>query len=133
MNAVVILVIICAAFLAFIVMFNLNNINITERIREIATLKVMGFNMMETGSYVFRENIMLVIIGFIFGIPLGILLHRFVIAQIEMDTVTFECKILPLSYLWSVLFVILFTVIVDLVMRRKIDRIDMAESLKSVE
>ena len=114
-------------------MFNLNNINITERIREIATLKVMGFNTMETGSYVFRENIMLVIIGFIFGIPLGILLHRFVIAQIELDTVTFECKILPLSYLWSVLFVILFTVIVDLVMRRKIDRIDMAESLKSVE
>ena len=133
MNAVVILIIFCAAFLAFIVMFNLNNINITERIREIATLKVMGFNMFETGSYVFRENIMLVIIGFIFGIPLGIMLHRFVIAQIEMDTVTFECKILPLSYLWSVLFVILFTVIVDLVMRRKIDRIDMAESLKSVE
>ncbi|SCW56601.1 putative ABC transport system permease protein [Ruminococcaceae bacterium YRB3002] len=133
LNLVVILVIACAAGLAFIVMFNLNNINISERIREIATLKVMGFNRLETGSYVFRENIILVIIGFIFGIPLGRLLHAFVIAQIEMDTVTFVTKVLPLSYLWSVLFVSAFTVIVDLVMRIKIERIDMAESLKSVE
>jgi len=133
LNAVVILVIACAAALAFIVMFNLNNINITERIREIATLKVMGFNRLETGSYVFRENIILVLIGFVFGIPLGIALHSFVIRQIEMDTVTFIPKLLPLSYLLSVVFVVIFTVIVDLIMRIRIEKIDMAESLKSVE
>ncbi|MBP5261125.1 MAG: FtsX-like permease family protein [Clostridiales bacterium] len=133
LNVVVVLVIACAALLAFIVMFNLNNINITERVREIATLKVMGFNRLETGSYVFRENMILVIIGFVFGIPLGRLLHAFIISQIEMDTVTFITKILPVSYLYSVLLVILFTVIVDLIMRVKIERIDMAESLKSVE
>jgi len=133
MNAVVILIIACAAFLAFIVMFNLNNINITERIREIATLKVMGFNRLETGSYIFRENFILVLIGSLFGIPLGLMLHSFVISQIEMDTVTFVPKILPLSYLWSALFVLAFTLIVDLVMRCKIEKINMAESLKSVE
>ena len=133
MNAVVILIIACAAFLAFIVMFNLNNINITERVREIATLKVMGFNRLETGSYIFRENFILVFIGSLFGIPLGLMLHSFVISQIEMDTVTFAPKILPLSYLWSALFVLGFTLIVDLVMRRKIEKINMAESLKSVE
>ena len=133
LNKVVILIIGCAAALAFIVLFNLNNINITERIREIATIKVLGFDRVETGSYVFRENFILVFMGFIFGIPLGIALHRFVIAQIEMDTVTFICRIFPISYVYSLGFVILFSVIVDLVMRRKIDRIDMAESLKSVE
>ena len=133
MNAVVILIIACAAFLAFIVMFNLNNINITERIREIATLKVMGFNRLETGSYIFRENFILVFIGSLFGIPLGLMLHSFVISQIEMDTVTFVPKVLPLSYLWSALFVLAFTLIVDLVMRHKIEKINMAESLKSVE
>ena len=133
LNKVVILVIGCAAALAFIVLFNLNNINITERVREIATIKVLGFNKPETGSYFFRENFILVFMGFIFGIPLGIALHRFVIAQIEMDTVTFICRIFPVSYVYSLGFVILFSVIVDLVMRRKINKIDMAESLKSVE
>lgn len=133
LNKVVVLIIGCAAALAFIVLFNLNNINITERIREIATIKVLGFDRLETGSYVFRENFILVFMGFILGIPLGIALHRFVIAQIEMDTVTFICRIFPVSYVYSLGFVILFSVIVDLVMRRKINRIDMAESLKSVE
>ena len=133
MNAVVLLIIACAAFLAFIVMFNLNNINITERIREIATLKVMGFNRLETGSYVFRENIILVLMGYVFGIPLGLALHAFVIAQIEMDTVTFVPRVLPLSYVWSAGFVVLFTITVDLIMRAKIEKINMAESLKSVE
>ena len=133
LNRVVILIIGCAAALAFIVLFNLNNINITERIREIATVKVLGFNRRETGAYVFRENVLLVLMGFAAGIPLGIALHAFVIAQIEMDTVTFMVRILPPSYFYALGFVILFSVIVDLVMRRKMDRIDMAESLKSAE
>ena len=133
LNAVVILVIICAALLAFIVLFNLNNINITERVREIATLKVLGFNKSETGSYVFRENFILVIFGFIVGIPLGKALHAFVISQIKMDTVTFVVQIFKISYLYSFLLVILFAVATDVVMRGKIRKIDMAESLKSIE
>ena len=123
----------CAAALAFIVLFNLNNINITERIREIATLKVMGFNRNETGAYVTRENIILVIIGFLVGIPLGILLHKFVMAQIAMDMVAYDVNIVPVSYVYSLGMVILFSTIVSLFMRAKIEKIDMAESLKSAE
>ena len=133
LNYVVILVIGCAALLAFIVLFNLNNINITERVREIATLKVLGFNKLETGSYVFRENFILVFLGFLFGVPLGKLLHAFVISQIKMDIVTYKVIIMPFSYVLSLLTVLLFSITVDLVMRRKIDKIDMAESLKSIE
>ncbi|MBO4688064.1 MAG: ABC transporter permease [Clostridiales bacterium] len=133
MNYIVILIIFCAAMLAFIVLFNLNNINISERTREIATLKVLGFNRGETGSYVFRENFILCLFGFVFGIPLGILLHRFVISQIKMDIVAYKILILPQSYLYSLLLVILFSLAVDLMMRGKIRAIDMTESLKSIE
>ena len=133
MNKVVVLIIGCAAALAFIVLFNLNNINITERVREIATIKVLGFSRGETGSYFFRENFLLVFMGFVPGVPLGIVFHRFIISQIAMDTVTFVVRILPQSYMYSLFFVILFSVIVDLVMRIKINKIDMAESLKSAE
>jgi putative ABC transport system permease protein len=133
MNYIIVLVILCAAALAFIVLFNLNNINITERIREIATLKVMGFNRNETGAYVTRENIILVLIGFLVGIPLGILLHKFVMAQIAMDMVAYDVTIVPVSYAYSLGMVILFSTIVSLFMRAKIEKIDMAESLKSAE
>ena len=133
MNYIVILVIICAALLAFIVLFNLNNINIAERTREIATLKVRGFRRGETGRYVFRENIILCLLGFVFGIPTGIYLHRFVISQIKMDIVAYKILILPQSYIYSLLLVMLFSLAVDLMMRGKIRRIDMTESLKSIE
>ena len=133
LNYVVILVIICAALLAFIVLFNLNNINIAERTREIATLKVLGFRRGETGSYVFRENFILCLFGFVFGIPMGIFLHRFVISQIKMDIVAYKILILPKSYVFSLLLVILFSLFVDFLMRGKIRRIDMTESLKSIE
>ena len=133
MNYVIVLVITSAAALAFIVLFNLNNINITERIREIATLKVMGFNRRETGAYVTRENALLVIMGYIVGLPLGFLLHRFVMAQIEMDMVTYDIRIVPWSYLYSLLMVLAFSAVVNLVMKLKIEKIDMAESLKSAE
>ncbi|MBR6253977.1 MAG: FtsX-like permease family protein [Clostridiales bacterium] len=133
MDYIVILVIICAALLAFIVLFNLNNINISERTREIATLKVLGFKRSETGSYVFRENFILCLFGFVFGIPMGIYLHRFVISQIKMDIVAYKILILPKSYVFSLLLVILFSFAVDLMMRGKIRRIDMTESLKSIE
>ena len=133
MNYVIVLVIVSAAALAFIVLFNLNNINITERIREIATLKVMGFNKSETGAYVTRENVLLVLMGFLVGIPLGFLLHRFVMAQIAMDMVTYQIRITPLSYVYSLAFVLAFSTVVNLIMRAKIEKINMAESLKSAE
>ena len=101
--------------------------------REIATIKVLGFSEMETGAYFFRENFLLIFMGFVLGLPFGIALHRFVISQIEMDMVTFVVKIRFLSYIYSLILVILFSVLVDLVMRIKIRRIDMAESLKSAE
>ena len=133
MNYIVGITIVSAAALAFIVLFNLNNINITERIREIATLKVMGFNRKETGAYVTRENVILVLLGFIAGIPLGFVFHRFVMAQIEMDMVRYQLRIAPVSYVISLGFVLIFSAIVNLIMRAKIERIDMAESLKSAE
>lgn len=133
MNAVVWLVIGSAGALAFIVLFNLSNINITERQREIATIKVLGFYPRETGAYVFRENLVLTLMGIAVGLPLGILLHRFVMQQIQVDMVAFKVTIMPVSYLLSVVIVLLFLKVVDVVMRRKIDRIDMAESLKSIE
>lgn len=133
MNFVVALIIGCAAALAFIVLFNLGNINISERVREIATLKVLGFYPRETGAYVFRESMVLSVMGIVCGIPLGILLHRFIMLQLKVDMVTFEIRIRWSSYVYSVLAVLLFTICVDLLMRRKINRIDMAESLKSIE
>lgn len=133
MNYVVLLVIACAGALAFIVLFNLTNINITERVREIATLKVLGFFPNETRSYVFRENLVLSVMGIIAGLPLGVLLHRFVMDQINIDIVSFNVTILPLSYVYSVVTVLAFTMLVNLLMDRKIEQISMAESLKSIE
>jgi putative ABC transport system permease protein len=133
MNDVVLLVIASAGALAFIVLFNLTNINITERAREIATLKVLGFYRNETRSYVFRENLVLSLMGIVVGLPLGVLLHRFVMDQINIDIVSFEVTILPQSYLYSVLTVLAFTLVVNLLMDGKIERISMAESLKSME
>ncbi len=133
LNYIVLIVILSAAGLAFVVLYNLTNINITERIREIATIKVLGFYANETAQYVFRENIVLTFLGMVLGLGLGVLLHRFVMAQIIVDMVHFKVNIEPLSYLFSVCLTYLFTFLVNLVMRRKLSTIDMAESLKSVE
>jgi len=129
----VILVIVCSAALAFIVLYNLTNITITERLREIATIKVLGFRSAETAIYVFRENLMLTVIGAIAGVPLGQLLLRFLMTKIKVDQVSFHVHVNGLSYLFSFLYTLLFAVIVDLVMYRRLERIDMAESLKSIE
>ena len=93
----------------------------------------MGFNKRETGQYVTRENVILVLLGFVVGIPLGFLLHRFVMAQIAMDMVTYQIRIDFISYIYSLLFVLAFSTVVNLIMRAKIEKIDMAESLKSAE
>ncbi len=133
LNFIVWLVIACASALAFVVLFNLSNINITERVREIATIKVLGFYPAETCAYVFRENLILTAFGVLFGMPLGVLLHRFVMSCITIDIVSFENVISPLSFLAAILLTFLFTLTVELVMRKKINAIPMAESLKSAE
>lgn len=133
LNYVVLLVIICAAALAFIVLYNLTNINITERIREIATIKVLGFFKNETASYVFRENIILTGFGIVVGLLLGILLHRFVMNQINVDLVSFSVYIRPISYIYSIILTFVFNFVVNQVMSIKLEKINMAESLKSVD
>lgn len=133
LNVIVWLVIGCAGALAFIVLFNLSNINITERIREIATIKVLGFYPAETGSYVFRENLILTIIGITAGIPLGYLLNGFIISSIRIDMFIIKTTLFPISYILTIVIVLGFLVITDLSMRLKIEKIQMAESLKSIE
>ena len=133
MNYIVIIIIICAGALAFIVLYNLNNINITERVREIATIKVLGFYPKETASYVFRENMVLTAIGCGLGLILGKWFHRFVMGEIQIDIVSFNVQINAVSYLFSVLLTMGFTWIVNCMMTGKLERINMAESLKSID
>lgn len=127
------LVILCAAALAFIVLYNLTNINITERIREIATIKVLGFYKKETSTYVFRENMILTVIGALVGLLLGKWLHVFILDCIKVDMVSFETKINGISYVYALVLTYLFSTGVNLLMRKKIDKISMTESLKSVD
>ena len=133
LNYVVLLIIASAAALAFVVLYNLTNINIMERIREIATIKVLGFYRRETSDYVFRENMILTLIGMLTGLGLGVLLHSFVIDQIVVDLVYFRKEIRPLSFVLSIILTFSFTFLVNQIMSFKLDRINMAESLKSVE
>ena len=133
LDLIVIVIILCAAGLAFIVLYNLTNINITERVREIATIKVLGFYKNETMSYVFRENVILTFIGAFVGLLLGRLLHLFVMNEIKIDAVTFDIQVKPLSYLLSLLLTFLFAWFVNKIMGNKIENISMTESLKSVD
>lgn len=133
MNDIVVLVLLCAAALAFIVLYNLTSINITERVREIATLKVLGFYPSETAAYVFRENVVLTLIGAAAGVPMGIALHRYVMAQINIDMITFHVRIAWQSYLYALALCLLFALTVDLFLRFRLRRIDMAESMKAAE
>ena len=133
MNYIVFLIIICAVALAFIVLYNLNNINITERIREIATIKVLGFYKKETSSYVFRENTVLTGIGCIAGLGLGSLLHLYVMQKVDIDMMSFDVHVEPVSYLLSILLTFVFTWVINRIMSGKLEKINMAESLKSVD
>ncbi len=133
LDYVVILVVVCAAMLAFVVIYNLNNINITERIREIATIKVLGFYKEESNSYVFRENFIMTLIASLAGVVLGYFLHQFVMTQIKVDNVAFDIHVEEVSYVISVLLTLAFNQIVNWTMSGKLEKIDMAESLKSVE
>ena len=133
LNIIVVIVIICAAGLAFIVLYNLTNINITERIREIATIKVLGFFKRETESYVFRENLLLTVLGMFPGLVLGKFLHAFVMSQIQIDLIAFDTRVAPVSYLYSAILTVVFAWLVNRGMSGKLENVSMTESLKSVD
>lgn len=131
LNIVVWLLIISAGLLAFIVLYNLNNINISERIRELSTIKVLGFYNKEVTMYIYRENIFLTLFGIIAGLFLGQILHGYVLATVELDMLMFSPEIHLLSYLYSSLITLFFTIIVGFVMYQKLKHVDMIEALKS--
>lgn len=132
-NMIVVVLVTAAAALAFIVLYNLTNINITERMREIATLKVLGFTPREMNAYIFREIFLLAAIGCAVGLVLGVWMEGFVVVTAEVDQIMFGRAIHPTSFLLAFLLTMLFTVLVMLAMRGKLRRIDMVESLKSNE
>lgn len=133
LNYIVWIIVLFSGALAFIVIFNLTNINLAERSREIATVQVLGFYPKETESYVLTENLVLSIIASIIGLPLGTLFHRVVMSMILVDSFAFDVHVTWISYLLAFICTVLFALIVDLVMKRQIDNIKMAESLKAVE
>ena len=129
----VVLIIVCAAALAFVVLYNLTNINITERMRELATLKVLGFYDRELSAYIYRENVILTVFGVGIGMLMGKLLHQWLILTVEIDMLMFGRTLSLPSYLYAVVLTILFSLIVNLAAHRKLKHIDMVESLKTVE
>ena len=132
-SLIVVVLIVSAAALAFIVLYNLTNINIGERVREMATLKVLGFTRGEVNAYIFREIAILSLVGDLFGLALGTWLEGFVITTVEVDVVMFGRIIHPLSYLYAFLLTLVFSGVVVLAMRGRLDKVDMVESLKSVD
>ena len=129
----VILIIFCAAALAFVVLMNLTNINITERLRELATLKVLGFYNREVSAYIYRENAILTVFGVLAGMVLGKFLHQWLILTVEVDMVMFDRELDLSSYLWAAVLTVVFSLAVNLTARRKLRDLDMVEALKSVE
>lgn len=132
-DAVVVLIIVCAASLAFVVLYNLSNINIAERVKEIATIKVLGFYDPEVYAYVNRESVALTLIGTLLGLAGGIALHSFVITTVEVDAVMFGRQIYPQSFAYAIALTLLFSTLVNLVMQRLLKRISMVESMKAPE
>lgn len=133
LDIVIVVLIISAGMLAFVVLYNLNNINITERQRELATLKVLGFYNNEISMYVYRENIVLTLFGAVFGAVLGKILHQFIIVTVEIESVMFGRNIDLSSFIYGFLLTCLFSLLVNGAMYFKLKKINMVESLKSVE
>ncbi len=133
LDILVVLLIVCSGALAFITLYNLTNINIMERIREIATVKVLGFFPKETAAYILRENLMLSALGAALGLLLGKILHYFVMQLIQVEYMSYDIRIAPVSYVIGFVATMVFAVITNFVMRSKLERVNMAESLKSVE
>lgn len=132
-SIVVLILIVCAGLLAFIVLYNLSIINITERLREIATIKVLGFDDLEVSAYIFRENIILTIIGIIEGLLCGIMLHQVVISMAEVDIIMYGRGLPASSFLYSAALAFVFSMTVNLLLHKKLQKVDMVESLKSIE
>ena len=133
LDTVIYVLVIAAGLLAFVVLYNLNNINISERIRELATLKVLGFYDMEVSRYVLRENVCLTLIGCFLGIFFGKILHRFVILTAETDIMMFGRDIEIISFVYSILITLFFSAVVNFFMHFRLKKVDMVESMKSVE
>ena len=133
LNTVVITIVICAGALAMIVLYNLTNINITERIREIATIKVLGFRASETAAYVFKENLLLSGMGVLCGMAGGWFLLKFVMSEIRVDMVWFVATLKPVSIILGAVLTMLAACLVDFLLYFKLEKINMAEALKSVE
>ena len=133
LNYVVIILIVSAGLLAFVVLYNLSNVNISERIRELATIKVLGFYDKEVYLYITRETVILTIIGILLGLVGGYFLNYYIIGTCEINMLRFAKIILPQSYIYSVLITLGFTIIVNIVTYFALKKIDMIESLKSVE
>lgn len=133
LNYVVLLMIVSAGALAFVVLYNLSNVNISERIREIATIKVLGFYDKEVSAYIYRENVILTLIGAVVGLGLGVILHQFIMVTVEVENMMFGRLINPLSYAAAFVLTIVMGTIVNLVMNKKLKKVEMVESLKSVD
>ncbi len=133
LKLVVLVIILFAGALAFIVVYNLTNINISERIREIATIKVLGFKHKEVNNYIFRENMIMCIIGILLGSVLGFFMAQYIISAVEVNMVTFSREVLPSSYLYATGLTVFFTLLVNAYMTRRLKAIDMVDSLKAVE
>ena len=133
LNYVVIILIVSAGLLAFVVLYNLSNVNISERIRELATIKVLGFYDKEVYKYVARETIILTVIGIVLGLGLGYLLNYFILGTCEINILRFTKDIHFVSYVYAVIITVVFTLIVNVVTYFALKKIDMIESLKSIE
>ena len=133
LNYIILVIIVTAGSLAFVVLINLTQVNISERIREIATLKVLGFRNHEINSYIFKEIMLLSVIGGIIGLPLGVLEHHFIMGVIDMEMIRFGTNIKLMSFIYAYVITIAFTVIVLMFTRKPLRKIEMIESLKSVE
>lgn len=133
LDFIILVIIISSGSLAFVVLFNLTEINISERIREIATIKVLGFNDHEVNSYIFKEIILLTVLGALVGLPLGKVEHNLIMTVIDMEMVMFGMNISFMSYLYAFLITIVFTALVLFSMSKVLKKVKMVESLKSVE
>ena len=133
LNAIILVMVFCAGLLAVVVLYNLTNINISERVREIATIKVLGFYSLETANFIYRENIVLTVTGALVGMILGNMFSGFVVDALQMDNVMFPKLLSPMSYLYGFVLTIIFSMLVNFIMYFKMNKISMVESLKSIE
>lgn len=133
LNVIVLVLVFCAGMLAIVVLYNLTNINIAERVREIATIKVLGFYNLETANYIYRENLILSLIGAVAGLPLGKIFVSFLVVEIQMDMVMFPQNVEIISFIIGFVLTMIFAVAVNFLMYFKLRKISMVESLKSIE